>query len=206
MREKIGAWADGTNSYEGKWRASTGAIRIACSVTVNGGAVTIDFGGTGAGVQRGINVPFCYTRAMANYAIKCPTVPRLPNNEGALKPITVTAPEGCILNALPPSPTGGRHLVGHFVTPAVFRALVSLPCSAPIPREPWWLGTGDRPAQRYRPPDDRQQPWRYQTRFPARGLLDGQQGLLRKNMINGEAVHRKGQFTGSVRQTTPYRA
>ena len=34
----------------------------------------------------------------------------------------------------------------------------------------------------------------YQTRFPARGLLGGQQGLLRKNMINGEAVHRKGQF------------
>ena len=125
MREKISAWADGTYSYEGELEGVDDAIRIACSVTVDGDAVAIDFDGTGGCVPRGINVPFCYTRAMANYAIKCLTIPALPNNEGAIKPITVTAPEGCILNAPPPSPTGGRHLVGHFVTPAVFSALAS---------------------------------------------------------------------------------
>ena len=32
-------------------------------------------------------------------------------------------PPGCILNALPPSSTGGRHVIGHFVAPLIFGAL-----------------------------------------------------------------------------------
>ena len=123
VREKIGAWADGTYRYEAEIEGVDEPIKIACAVTVRGEVVAIDFDGTGGCVARGINVPFCYTRAMANYAIKCMTMPALPNNEGAIGPITVTAPEGCILNALAPAATGGRHLVGHFVTPAVFSAL-----------------------------------------------------------------------------------
>ena len=74
-------------------------------------------------VRRGINVPFCYTRAMVLYSIKCLTVPELPNNGGSVVPITVTAPAGCLLNALPPSPVGARHIIGHFVSPLVFGAL-----------------------------------------------------------------------------------
>jgi N-methylhydantoinase B len=35
----------------------------------------------------------------------------------------VFAPPGCILNALPPFATGGRHAMGHFVTPLVYGAL-----------------------------------------------------------------------------------
>ena len=50
-------------------------------------------------------------------------MPSLPNNEGSTKPIHVTAPKGCILNAQPPSPTGGRHIIGHFVSPLIFGAL-----------------------------------------------------------------------------------
>jgi N-methylhydantoinase B len=63
---------------------------------------------------------------MACYAIKCLTTPYIPNNEGSVKPITVTAPEGCLLNALPPSPTGGRHIVGHFIVPLMFGALADV--------------------------------------------------------------------------------
>ena len=51
---------------------------------------------------RRINVPFCYTRAWAAYSIKCLTCPETPNNEGQVRPITITAPENCILNASPP--------------------------------------------------------------------------------------------------------
>ena len=123
MREKIRAWRDGTYTYEADHEGVDEPIRIAASVTVEGDGVAIDFAGTSGCVNRGINVPFVYTRAMANYAIKCLTIPTIPNNEGSIAPIAITAPEGCILNALPPSATGGRHLVGHFVTPAVFNAL-----------------------------------------------------------------------------------
>jgi N-methylhydantoinase B len=47
----------------------------------------------------------------------------MPNNEGSFRPVTVTAPEDCILNAPYPCAVGGRHLVGHFLPSAVFGAL-----------------------------------------------------------------------------------
>ena len=49
-----------------------------------------------------------------------------PNNAGTLAPISVTAPEGCLLNARPPAPVWGRHLSGHYVPPAIFGALASI--------------------------------------------------------------------------------
>ena len=58
----------------------------------DGGGISLDFAGTSPPVDRGINVPFCYTRAMACYAVKCLTVPGMPNNEGAVAPIQVSAP------------------------------------------------------------------------------------------------------------------
>ena len=271
MREKIRGWRDGTYSYEADVEGVDEAIRLVCSVTVDGDGVVIDFEGTSGPVPRGINVPFCYTRAMANYAVKCLTIPNIPNNEGAISPITVTAPEGCIVNALPPSPTGGRHLVGHFVTPAVFNALAEvvpsmvqadcgmisdLNCQgmhrdgrristlyyaaggfgalqnrdgaattpgptnmSVVPVEIWesltsmtierkrlLVDSGGAGANRgglgqeiiLR--NDTGHPMTvftmsYRTQFPSRGLLGGKDGSLRQNMINGETVHPKGQFT-----------
>ena len=70
-----------------------------------------------------INVPLCYTRAMACHAIKCLTTPRIPNNEGSVRPIHVAAPPGCILNALPPSPTGGATSSVTSSQPLIFGAL-----------------------------------------------------------------------------------
>jgi len=99
------------------------AITLACCVEVDGDNVRINMDGTDPVVQRGINVPFCYTNAMALYSMKCLTVPSLPNNEGSTKPVQVSAPKGCILNAQPPSPTGGRHIIGHFVSPLIFGAI-----------------------------------------------------------------------------------
>lgn len=100
-----------------------GPIRLACSVEIDDGEARLDFSGSGPAVQAGVNVPLCYTKAMAVYAIKCLTTPRIPNNEGSVRPIAVTAPPGSILNAVHPSPTGGRHIIGHFVGPLVFGAL-----------------------------------------------------------------------------------
>ena len=62
---------------------------------------------------------------MTLYSIKCLTIPTLPNNAGAFMPIDVKAPSGCLLSAEHPSPTGGRHIIGHFVTPLIFGALAS---------------------------------------------------------------------------------
>ena len=122
-RERIAAMRDGRYRNRIEIEGTEGAIALACEVVITGRDIAIDFAGTGPAVARGINVPFCYTRAMALYAIKCITAPALPNNQGATVPVRVTAPSGSILNAMPPSATGGRHAIGHFVTPLVFGAL-----------------------------------------------------------------------------------
>ena len=96
---------------------------LKCALTIKGDHIDVDFTGSGDSVGFAVNVPLCYTRAFTAYTIKCLTTPRIPNNEGATLPITVTAPEGCILNAQRPSPTGGRHSVGWFIVPLIMGAL-----------------------------------------------------------------------------------
>jgi N-methylhydantoinase B len=122
-REAILEIRDGTYRNKIRIEGIDDAITLACCVEVDGDNVRINMDGTDPVVRRGINVPFCYTNAMALYSMKCLTVPSLPNNEGSTKPVQVSAPKGCILNAQPPSPTGGRHIIGHFVSPLIFGAL-----------------------------------------------------------------------------------
>lgn len=100
-------------------------LRLECCVTVADGNLLIDFEGTSPAVPAAINVPICYTRAMSWHAVKCLTTPRIPNNEGAIRPVRVEAPAGSVLNAQPPFPTGGRHVTGHFVQPVIFGALAA---------------------------------------------------------------------------------
>lgn len=122
-RERIRQFRPGRYANRIQIEGIDGPITIACAVDIVGDDVTIDFAGTGGCVKRGINVPYCYTNAMSLYSMKCLTSWDLPNNEGATAPIKVVAPEGCILNAQPPWPTGGRHSTGHWVSPLVFGAL-----------------------------------------------------------------------------------
>ena len=123
IRDRIDALSDGT--YEGAIdiEGIDHPLRLACRAEICGSGVSLDFAGTSPPVDRGINVPLCYTRAFACYAVKCLTVPGMPNNEGAVAPIRVSAPADSILNAQPPYPTGGRHVTGHMIVPLVFRTL-----------------------------------------------------------------------------------
>ena len=123
MLERITEIPDGIYDNSIQIEGPGQAIRLAAQVKVANSDVAIDFTGTDGPVRASINVPVCYTRAQSNYVIKCLTIPSLPNNEGAIRPITVTAPDTCILNAQPPWPTGGRHSVGHFVVPLLMGAL-----------------------------------------------------------------------------------
>ncbi|MEE8556125.1 MAG: hydantoinase B/oxoprolinase family protein, partial [bacterium] len=85
-------------------------LTIALALTIAGDAVAVDFAGTSQQVDRAINLPMCYTFAMCAYAIKCVAAPEVPNNEGALRPIRVTAPEGCLVNPTYPAAVGSRAL------------------------------------------------------------------------------------------------
>ena len=123
MRERLRAMRSGSYRHAIDIEGIDGPIKLACRIDLSDKGLIADFDGTGASVRRGINVPLCYTRAMVLYTIKCLTVPELPNTGGMTAPITVLAPEGCLLNAIAPSPTGARHMIGHYVAPLVLGAL-----------------------------------------------------------------------------------
>jgi len=126
IRDQIGLLPPGVYRNSIEIEGQDGPLTLACEVTIHNREVHADFTGTSAAIKSAINVPLCYTQAMTCYAIKCLTTPRIPNNQGSVQPITVTAPPGCLLNALSPSPTGGRHIVGHFVVPLIFGALADI--------------------------------------------------------------------------------
>jgi N-methylhydantoinase B len=98
-------------------------ITIACRVMVRGDHVTVDYEGSSPQVARGMNVVLNYTAAYTSYALKCAIWPEVPHNDGSFRPLTVTAPEGSVLNPLWPAAVAARHIVGHFLPHAVFGAL-----------------------------------------------------------------------------------
>ncbi|GJD53985.1 Acetophenone carboxylase delta subunit [Methylobacterium crusticola] len=98
-------------------------IRLQVAVTVDEGGFHYDFTGTGPIVNRGVNVPICYTRAYCYFCFKVLVAPDIPNNQAVIDFVTLAAPDNCILNALRPNPTGARHIFGHYVAPLVFGAL-----------------------------------------------------------------------------------
>ncbi|MDB5866893.1 MAG: apc4 2 [Betaproteobacteria bacterium] len=93
------------------------------AVTVAGDTIDIDFTGTSPQVDRAINSAMCFTFAQTVYGVKCMLAPNLPNNEGSFRPITIRAPEGCIVNPVFPASGGSRMLTGHFLGSMVLQAL-----------------------------------------------------------------------------------
>ncbi|HZT24097.1 MAG TPA: hydantoinase B/oxoprolinase family protein [Pseudolabrys sp.] len=123
MRRAIADMPDGIYRNKIQVEAFDEPVTLACAIHIKGNRLLVDFEGTGPSLPSAINVPMCYTRAMAAYSIKALVLPHVPNNAGSVTPIEVKAPHGCILDAQPPSATGARFMIGHFVTPLVFGAL-----------------------------------------------------------------------------------
>ncbi len=101
-------------------------VRIAVEVRVIGdGTLEVDYAGTSPQVPRAINCPFNLTYAATMFPFRCMT-PNVPTAEGALRPIRVFAPEGCIVNPTFPAAVLRRSVVIHNVHAAIFRALAPL--------------------------------------------------------------------------------
>jgi len=107
-------------------------IRLAVRLEIEAERIVADFTGTSPVDPKGINVPLVYTKAYACYGLKCAIAPEIPNNAASLAPFEVTAPEGCILNAVHPAPVALRHIIGHMIPDTVLGALdKALPGTVP---------------------------------------------------------------------------
>lgn len=123
MREAIRAVPDGTYGYRMLADGLEEPFVFEVAVTVKDDAIIADFTGTSPQQPRAINCVLAYTYAMTAYAIKAALLPQLPNNEGMFRPITITAPEGCLLNPRFPASCGGRSSTGHYVPTLIYGAL-----------------------------------------------------------------------------------
>src|SRR5277367_2103942 len=100
-------------------------ITLVLTMTVEDESITVDYAGPAPQVMRAINVCMAYTIAYTSFGLKAVLAPDIPNNEGVLRPITITAPAGSIANSIWPAAGGARALIGHFFPMMVIQALAA---------------------------------------------------------------------------------
>ena len=103
--------------------ATKSRLVLNAALTISDEGLHVDFDGTSPASSHGINVVYNYCLAYTAFGVKCLVAPDVPNNAGSLAPITVSAPEGCVLNVNRPWPVAARHTVGHMLPDAVFGCL-----------------------------------------------------------------------------------
>jgi N-methylhydantoinase B len=185
MREAIEKIPDGT--YVGEtWSdgfADDEPIHIVCTVKVKGSDLSVDYAGSSGERRLGINVVLNYTTAYTTFGIKAAISPDVPNNEGSFRPVTVTAPVGCILNASRPAPLAARHVVGHLTPIALFGALAQV-----IPNAVMAEGAASVVVTQTRGTDQRGRPFTFfQTSAGGTGARSTKDGLDNTGFPSGVA-------------------
>jgi N-methylhydantoinase B len=123
MRAAISRLPDGEYQHEMFSDGFEEPVLLKATVKIQGDELTVDHAGSSPQSRYGINVVMNYTHAYTSFAVKCAISPEVPHNEGSFRPVHVTAPPGCILNAQHPAPVAARHLIGHFLPGLIFGAL-----------------------------------------------------------------------------------
>jgi len=125
MREAITKIPNGVYPYEGiiEGAGNRDDIRIKLKVEVKDSDIHIDFDGTSSQVDWGGNVVYNFTYAYVFMAVKSAFDPDIPINEGAIRPVKMTAPAGTVVNCKFPAAVAARMQIGHFMTEMVFKAL-----------------------------------------------------------------------------------
>ena len=142
MRAEIAKIPDGV--YEGEAVLDDDGfdrrdIKVKCTVKVEGEEVWVDFDGTDPQTTGFINSPFANSCTSVYVALLLCVSPEVPHNEGAYRPIHISAPEGTLVNPLPPAPVASCTLdTACAVLEAMYDALAkALPDRAPAAWNRW---------------------------------------------------------------------
>ncbi len=113
VREAIRRLPDGTYSFEDFLDGDgldAGPVRIAVTVRIAGDTLTVDFAGTDPQVQGGMNANLAITLSALFYVIRCIVPFEVPSNSGCLRPVTLLAPEGSVVNVRYPGGVAGGNV------------------------------------------------------------------------------------------------
>ena len=127
LREAISALPDGITHYEITADGYLEPFTLKASLEIRGSQLILDFTGTSPQQDHSaINAAFNISYATAVYPIKCMLASSIPNNDGLVRPITITAPEGSIVNCTFPAPVKARAKVIKHIPPLIFGAFEKL--------------------------------------------------------------------------------
>jgi N-methylhydantoinase B len=136
IRDKILSLPDGSYRSEGfvdgfvdieddRYRR----LKVAVELRITGSDILVDLTGTAPQVDRPINMPFEGTVDVACYVVVRSVLldsdleDPVPANAGLYRPVTVTAPLGCLANPVYPAPVIARFCPGNVLAAAVMSAL-----------------------------------------------------------------------------------
>ena len=126
MRAEIARIPDGTYRFT-DWIDGVGddpePLPIAVTVTVDGDEIALDFAGSASQVLAAIDCPMAMVRSAAYCAIRCLATDDIPNCEGYMRPVSITAPPGTILNPVEPAACAARGVIGYRVFDAIMGAI-----------------------------------------------------------------------------------
>jgi N-methylhydantoinase B len=114
-----------------------GELAIEVTVEVRGQDVAVDFAGTDPQSAGNLNCPLSVTKSAVYYVLRVATDPDIPASAGAYRPVAVTAPGGCLVNARPPAAVAG----GNVETSSRIADVVTLALGEAIPMPAQGQGT-----------------------------------------------------------------
>ena len=124
VRAAIARLPDGTWSAEDVVEAVEGELTIRATIEIAGDEIRIDFAGTDRQDSYNLNCPMSVTRSACYFVVRCLTEPDLPASGGAFAPVTVTAPEGCLVHARAPAAVvAGNTETASRIVDVLFRAI-----------------------------------------------------------------------------------
>jgi len=133
VRDALSRLPDGRYEGEDALETADGPLELHAAVTIAGSEVAIDFAGTSPQHDGNLNCPLAVTRSACFYVVRCLAAPDLPASGGAFAPVTVRAPEGCLVNARSPAAVAaGNTETSSRVVDVVFAALAR---ALPVPAQ-----------------------------------------------------------------------
>jgi len=85
-------------------------VLIKVNIHIQGDQAVVDFSGSAPQQRGSVNAVYAITLSAVYYVFRCLIGLDVPNNAGCLAPITVIAPEGCVVNAQHPAPVAGGNV------------------------------------------------------------------------------------------------
>ncbi|MFC6825001.1 hydantoinase B/oxoprolinase family protein [Halopelagius fulvigenes] len=99
-------------------------IPIEVAVTIDGASIDVDFAGTADQVAGNLNAPLSVAKSAVYFVVRAITDPEIPPNHGCYEPVSVSAPDGSVLNPRPPAAVvGGNVETSQRVTDVTLAAL-----------------------------------------------------------------------------------